>query len=634
MTAQQHGEPTSSTRQRNQQVRMALPFSDRQDFDDARRGFVATLSPLLIKATDGKVVWNMEAYAFLGLDAECPDSVNPSLWRQAQLNAIHGLFEVAPGFYQVRGLDLSNMTIIEGERGVIVIDPLVSAETAAAALALYRQHRGEKPVSAVIYTHSHVDHFGGVKGIVSEADVQAGKVPILAPQGFMEHAVSENVYAGGAMTRRSIYMYGALLPPGPDGQVSAGLGMTTSLGTVTLIPPTHDVTRTGQEEVLDGVRIVFQLTPGTEAPAEMNFFFPEHRVLCAAENATHNLHNILTLRGALVRDAHVWSKYLNEAVELFGGETDVLFASHHWPRWDRDRVVDYLKKQRDLYGYIHDQTLRWLNKGYVGSEIAESLELPPSLANEWYCRGYYGSVNHNIKAVYQRYMGWFDGNPAHLWEYPPEEAAKRYVEYMGGADAVLARARQSFDAGDYRWVAQVASHVVFADPKNTAALELEAQALEQLGFGAENATWRNFYLMGARELRQGVSATATVAASPDVIVALTLEQLLDALAIRIDGPKAWDKRISLNLGLTDTGEQYALTLENGVLTYVAGKQAADADATITLERSALDTLITGQATIQQQVQAGHIKVTGDAAKLQELSSLVEQPGPAFDIVTP
>jgi alkyl sulfatase BDS1-like metallo-beta-lactamase superfamily hydrolase len=436
------------------------------------------------------------------------------------------------------------------------------------------------------------------------------------------------------MARRAIYMYGALLPPGPDGQVSAGLGMTTSMGTVTLIPPTHDVTRTGQEEVLDGVRIVFQLTPGTEAPAEMNFFFPEHRVLCAAENATHNLHNLLTLRGALVRDPHVWSKYLNEAVELFGGESDVLFASHHWPRWDRDRVVDYLKKQRDLYGYLHDQTLRWLNKGYVGSEIAESFELPPSLANEWYCRGYYGSVNHNVKAVYQRYMGWFDGNPAHLWEYPPEEAAKRYVEYMGGADAVLARARQSFDAGDYRWVAQVTSHVVFADPKNAAALELEARALEQLGYGAENATWRNFYLMGARELRHGVSASATVAASPDVIVALTVEQLIDALAIRIDGPKAWDKRIGLNLALTDTGEQYALTLENGALTYVAGKQAADADATITLERSALNTLITGQATIQQQVQAGHIKIAGNAARLQELFSLVEPLAPAFDIVTP
>jgi alkyl sulfatase BDS1-like metallo-beta-lactamase superfamily hydrolase len=628
------GEPTSVTRQANERMRMALPFSDRQDFDDARRGFVATLSPMLIKLTDGKVIWDMESYAFLGLDADCPDTVNPSLWRQGQLNAIHGLFEVAPGFYQVRGLDLSNMTIIEGQRGVIVIDPLVSAETAAAGLALYRQHRGNRPVTAVIYTHSHVDHFGGVKGVVSESDVRAGTVPILAPEGFMEHAVAENVYAGTAMARRAIYMYGALLPKGPDGQVSAGLGMTTSLGTVTLIPPTHDITRTGQEEVLDGVRIVFQMTPGTEAPSEMNFFFPEHRALCAAENATHNLHNLLTLRGALVRDPHVWSRYLNEAVELFGKDSDVLFASHHWPRWGSDRVGDYLRKQRDLYGYLHDQTLRLLNQGYVGSEIAETFELPPSLANEWYCRGYYGSISHNVKAIYQRYMGWFDGNPAHLWEYPPVEAATRYVECMGGADAVLEKARRAYDAGDYRWVAQLVNHVVFADPKNTAALELQATALEQLGYQVENATWRNFYLMGARELREGVAGSATVASSPDVIVALSMEELLDALAIQINGPRAWGKRMVVNWSITDRGEQYVTTLENGVLTYVVGKQAADADATVTLARPAIDAVLLGQAKLEDQVKSGKITIGGDGAKLGELFGLLDKPNPTFNIVTP
>ncbi len=628
----QHGEPTAATRQANQQVRLALPFSDRRDFDDARRGFVATLSPLVIKGTDGRVAWDMESYSFL--DGDCPDTVNPSLWRQAQLNAIHGLFEVAPRFYQVRGLDLSNMTIIEGDQGVIVIDPLVSAETAGAALALYRQHRGNRPVSAVIYTHSHVDHFGGVKGVVSEADVQAGKVPILAPEGFMEHAISENVYAGVAMTRRAVYMYGAVLPKGPDGQVSAGLGMTNSLGQVTLIPPTRDVTRTGQEETLDGVRIVFQLTPGTEAPAEMNFFFPEHRLLCAAENATHNLHNLLTLRGALVRDPHVWSRYLNEAVDLFGADTDALFASHHWPRWGRERVVDYLEKQRDLYGYLHDQTLRLLNKGYVGAEIAEELALPPSLANEWYCRGYYGSVSHNVKAIYQRYMGWFDGNPAHLWEYPPVETARRYVEYMGGADAVLEKARQAYATGDYRWVAQVVNHVVFADPQNAAARELQANALEQLGYGAENATWRNFYLMGARELRAGVQPVTAMSASMDVMAALTMEQLFDSLAIRLDGPRATDKRIVLNWRLTDTGERYTLTLANGVLTYVAGKQADNADATITLPRAAINAIITGQTKLEDQGRAGHIAVTGAPARLQELFGLLDQPVASFDIVTP
>ena len=633
MGAHRH-EPTSFTRQANQQVRQSLSFGDRQDFDDARRGFIATLSPLLIKNTDGGVVWDLESYAFLGLDQECPDTVNPSLWRQGQLNAIHGLFEVAPGFYQVRGLDLSNMTIVEGERGVVIVDPLVSAETAAAALALYRQHRGQRPVSAVIYTHSHVDHFGGVKGVVSPADVKAGQVPILAPAGFMEHAVSENVYAGGAMTRRAIYMYGALLPRGADGQVSAGLGLSPSRGTVTLIPPTHDVTRTGQEETLDGVRIVFQLTPGTEAPAEMNFYFPEHRIICAAENATHNLHNLLTLRGALVRDSHAWSKYLNEAIELFANASDVVFASHHWPRWGQARVVDFFKKQRDLYGYLHDQTLRLLNKGYVGSEIAETFDLPPSLANEWHCRGYYGSISHNVKAIYQRYMGWFDGNPAHLWAHPPEEAAKRYVEFMGGAEAALEKARRSYDQGDYRWVAQVASHLVFADPKNTAARELEAMALEQLAYGAENATWRNVYLTGARELREGVSTAATEPVASDVLTALSMEQLLESLAIRIDGPRAWDKRIVVNLAVTDTGERYAVTLENGALSHVAGKQAADADVAVTFERSAIDALLTGQAKMEDQLRSGHGKVRGEVAKLRELFSLLDRPNPAFDIVTP
>jgi linear primary-alkylsulfatase len=403
---------------------------------------------------------------------------------------------------------------------------------------------------------------------------------------------------------------------------------------VTLIPPTHDVTRTGQEEVLDGVRIIFQMTPGTEAPSEMNFFFPEHRTLCAAENATHNLHNLLTLRGALVRDPHIWSRYLNEAVELFGNDSDVLFASHHWPRWGSDRVSDYLRKQRDLYGYLHDQTLRLLNQGYVGSEIAETFELPPSLANEWYCRGYYGSISHNVKAIYQRYMGWFDGNPAHLWEHPPVEAATRYVECMGGADAVLERARRAYDAGDYRWVAQLVNHVIFADPKNTAALELQATAFEQLGYQAENATWRNFYLMGARELREGVAGSATVASSPDVIVALSMEELLDALAIQIDGPRAWGKRMVVNWSITDSGEQYVTTLENGVLTYVAGKQAAGADATVTLARPAIDAVLLGQAKLEDQVKSGKITIGGDGAKLGELFGLLDKPNPTFAIVTP
>ena len=615
----------------NHAVAMQLPFSDREDFDDARRGFLGTLSPALVRGTADRVVWDLESYAFL--DAECPGTANPSLWRQSQLNMIHGLFEVTDGIYQVRGLDLSNMTLVEGKRGVVVIDPLISSETAAAALALYREHRGDRPVTAVIYTHSHVDHFGGVKGVVDAGDVAAGRVPLLAPEGFMHHAVSENVYAGTAMSRRAVYMYGALLEKGAAGQIGAGLGQTNSTGTVTLIPPTLDIVRTGQEETVDGVRMVFQLTPDTEAPAEMNFFFPDHGAFCAAENATHNLHNVLTLRGAVVRDAHTWSSYLDEALEMFGDGTQVLFAQHHWPRWGRERVQVFLRKQRDLYGYLHDQTVRMMNQGLVGTEIAESIELPPALAQEWHCRGYYGSVSHNVKAIYQRYMGWFDGNPAHLWMHPPVEAAARYVEFMGGADAVLAKARDSFAAGDYRWVAEVVSHVVFADAENRDARELEADALEQLGYQSESGPWRNFYLMGARELRQGISGGTLSTASPDIAAALTVEQLWDAIAVRVNGPAAWDLELAINWEFTDTGERYVLTLEHGVLTHRRGERA-DADTGVVLPREVLDAMLVGAVPPADAVASGRVAITGDAGKLAELFAVLDTPTPDFAIVTP
>ncbi len=616
----------------NAAVRLRLPFADTEDFDDARRGLVASLSDGVIRATDGRVVWDADAYAFL--DADCPETVNPSLWRQGQLNRIHGLFEVTGGIYQVRGLDLSNMTIVEGDAGVLVIDPLISAETAAAALALYREHRGARPVTGLLYTHSHVDHFGGARGVVSEEDVASGRVPVFAPQGFVEHAVSENVYAGGAMARRATYMYGPLLEKGPAGQVGAGLGQTTSLGTITLIPPTVDITRTGQEETVDGIRMVFQLTPGTEAPAEMNFLFPEHRALCMAENATHNLHNVLTLRGAVVRDARVWAAYLDEAITLFADEADVCFAQHHWPRWGAERIVDFLAKQRDLYAYIHDQTLRLLNKGHVASEIAEQFELPPSLEREWHCRGYYGSLNHNVKAVCQRYLGWFDGNPAHLWPHPPQAAAERYVGLAGGADALLAHAREAFDRGDHRWVAEVVNHLVFADPANADARELQAQALEQLAFGAENGTWRNFFLMGAHELREGVGGTATSTAPADVVRNLSSEQLFDVLAIRIDGPRAGDRRITLHWRFTDTGEDHELTLEHGVLTHRRDARADAADATVSIERAVLNQVLSGAASLEEVAASGAIGIEGDPAKLGELLGLLDAPDPGFAIVTP
>lgn len=619
----------------NRALRMSLPFDDRQDFDDARRGFVGALSPALVEATGGRVVWDVESYAFL--DGDCPETVNPSLWRQAQLLRIHGLFEVAPGFYQVRGLDISNMTIVEGERGVLVVDPLISAETAAAALDLYRRHRGDRPVTGLMYTHPHVDHFGGARGVVSVEDVEAGRVPVLAPAGFVEHAVSENLYAGPAMSRRAGYMFGTRLDRGPDGQVSASIGLAASVGTVTLIPPTREISHTGQEEVVDGIRMRFQLAPDTEAPVEMNFLFPDHGVLHVCENATHNLHNVLTLRGAQVRNARAWSHYLGEAIDLFGADSEVICAGHHWPRWGADRIAGFLATQRDLYGYLHDQTVRLMNRGYVGAEIAEALELPPALEREWHCRGYYGSVNHNAKAIYQRYMGFFDGNPANLWPHPPEEAARRYVEFMGGADAVLERARAAFEDGDHRWVAEVVNHVVYAEPDNAAARELQAAALRQLAYGAENATWRNFFLAGANELEgeaRPAAANLDGTVPADLVAGLTVGQIFDGMAVRIDGPRAWDDRLAIDWVFRDLGERYAMTLANGVLTHSVGQRDREADAVIALDRGVLNAIVVGTADVAELLTGGRLAIEGDAMKVGRLLELLEEPDFAFPIVTP
>ncbi len=608
------------------------PFADTQDFEDARRGLIATLDPCVIRAEDGRVVWDNDAYAFLSGDA--PDTVNPSLWRQSVLVSMQGLFEVVEGIYQVRGFDLSNVTFVEGDTGVIVIDPLISVETAAAALALYREHRGDRPVTGVIYTHSHVDHFGGVRGVTTQEDVDAGRVPVLAPEGLVEHAVAENVYAGTAMSRRAGYMYGAALAKGPQGQVGAGLGQTTSTGTVTLIRPTVDITTTGQVEVVDGVTIEFQMAPGTEAPAEMHFFFPSYGALCMAENATHNLHNLLTLRGALVRDPNVWSKYLTEAIDLFGDRTDVAFASHHWPTWGRDRAVGFLATQRDLYAYLHDQTLRMLNQGMTGPEIAEALVLPPALENAWSTHGYYGSVSHNVKAIYQRYLGWFDGNPAHLWQHPPVEQATRYVEFMGGADAVVEKARASFEAGDYRWVAEVLGHVVFADQQHAAARELLADTYEQLGYGAENGTWRNFFLSGATELRDGAFGTPVATSAADLVAQLTPEMLFDALAIQVDGPRAWDEDVTVDVAFTDDGSRYRLRLANGVLTHRRVDAVEGADLTLTLPLHAqLVPVVMGGLTPEQMAEQG-ITLDGDASAIQRVVAVLQPGDPDFAIVTP
>jgi alkyl sulfatase BDS1-like metallo-beta-lactamase superfamily hydrolase len=634
--AQPRGEASKQTKEVNAGVLPKLPFADKQDFADAQRGFIAPLpNSGTIKGKDGQPVWDLSRFAFIKQDTAAPDTVNPSLWRQSQLLMYAGLFQVTERIYQVRSADVSNITFIEGDSGIIVVDPLISAETARAALKLYYQHRPKKPVVAVLYTHSHIDHYGGVKGVVSEEEVKAGKVKIIAPEGFLKAALAENVMAGAAMSRRAQYMYGVLLPPGPKGQVTAGLGVTTSTGTVTLIPPTDTITKTGQGMTIDGLKFVFQLVPDTEAPAEMHFYLPQLKVLCTAENCTHTLHNLYTLRGAKIRDALAWSKYLNEALERWGDKSEVLLSVHHWPVWGQPRVVDRIKKQRDMYRYLHDQTLRLANQGYTMLEIGEMIQLPEGLAQEWHVRGYYGTVNHDAKAVYVRYLGWFDGNPANLHPLPPVEASKRYVEFMGGAKAVIAKARKYYDKGEYRWVAEVMNHVVFADPQNAAARSLQAQALEQLGYQAESGPWRNFYLTGAQELRQGgPQEELGSTASPDTIKAMPLDLFFDYLGIRLNGPKAAGKTMVLNWHCPDTKEQYVLTLENGALSHTAQKQAKDADATVTLTRAALNEVILGQAPLAAKIAGGEIKVEGNPEKLKELFSLLDKFDSRFNIVTP
>ena len=607
----------------------ALPWDDTTDFDNADRGFIASLSPCVIKAADGRVVWDNDIYSFL--DGPAPTSVHPSLWRQSTLAAKQGLYEVVPGIYQVRGFDLSNISFIEGDTGIIVIDPLVSTEVAAAALAFYRTHRGgDRPVVAVIYTHSHVDHFGGVLGVTSQEEVDAGKVAVLAPEGFTAHAVQENIYAGTAMTRRATYMYGTLLGRGPQGQVGCGLGQAPSTGEVAIIVPTIDIRATGEKHTIDGVEIEFQMAPGTEAPAEMHFYFPRFRALCMAENATHNLHNLLTLRGALVRDPHAWAGYLTEAIDTFAGRADVVFASHHWPTWGHESIVEFLSLQRDLYSYLHDQTLRLLNQGYSGVEIAEMFQMPPALDRAWHTHGYYGSVSHNVKAVYQRYMGWFDGNPGRLWPHPPEALAPRYVDAMGGIDRVVELAQTAFDAGDFRWAATLLDHAIFTDSDHGAVRALYADTLEQLAYGAENATWRNFFLSGATELRDGNFGTATTATSMSMLSQLTPEQIFDSLAISVDGPRSWDLDIAIDITFADLAVNYRLALRNGVLVY--RKVAADpATATVTVK---LDTKSRLLAVAMGDVTSAGLDISGDQSALQTLLDVLDKPDPKFNIVTP
>ncbi|KAI9043061.1 alkyl/aryl-sulfatase [Aspergillus affinis] len=541
-------------------------FTDTTDFAATSRGFIAALTPPVIKSASGKTVWDIDAYSFL--KDECPETAHPNLWRQGQLTAKHGLYEICPGIYHIRGYDLSNMTIVEGKDGIIIIDPLISCECAAAGLKLYREHRGPRKVTGMVYSHSHGDHYMGAAGVLDLDEGEEAEIPIIAPEGFMEAIMSESILAGPAMRKRGAFMYGNALPRSPTGQIGTGLGLASSMGTTSLITPTLLIQNTGEEHVVDGVRIVFQMVPGSEAPAEINFHFPDFRALCVPETATKCMHNVVTLRGAQVRDAKAWSGYLDEAIVLFGRDSDVMFGSHHWPTWGRDELIARLAEQRDLYGYMHDQTVRLMNLGWTGVEIAERMRLPGRIERAWHCRGFYGSLSHNVKGIYQKYMTWFDGRPEHLWQYPPAEEGQRYVECFNGVDGLCDKAETFIQKQDYRFAATLLAHAVAADPDSAEprAKLLLASVYEQLGFGAENATWRNFYLTGAQELRSGKKAGMVAGGRTPLGERLSIDQWFEIMAVQLDGERGADMQFTIDWEVTDVKQRLRLIVSNGVLT--------------------------------------------------------------------
>ena len=614
------------------EARALVAHDDRRDFDFASRGFIATRTDPLIKRDDGRVAFDLSSYAFLNGDA--PETTNPSLWRHAKILTQHGLFKVADRIYQVRGFDISTVSFIDAGTGWIVVDPLTTTEVARAALDLANEHLGKMPVLAVIYSHSHVDHYGGVGGIIRAADAAAGRVRIIAPEGFLEHAVSENIIAGPAMLRRARFQFGVTLPRCAHGEMTSGLGPCPSMGTGSLIAPTDLITHTGQEITVGDVTMVFQLTPGTEAPAEMNFFLPQFRAVFMAENANLTMHNLLPARGAQVRDAKAWADYLTESIRLFAPQSDVMFAAHGIPRFGQAEIQAFLTSHRNAYKFLHDQTVRLMNNGLTGPEIAEILKLPDVLAKQWFNRGYYGTMSHNAKAIYQRYLGWYDANPANLNPLPPEPAAKKYVTAMGGAASVQTLAETAIAEGDLRWAATLLNHAVFADETNTLARETLAQVYTRLGFEAEAGTWRNIYLIGAQELLTGAIKLPPGGFSPDVLAATTTPMLLDFAAVRINPEKAAARAFKLNIALTDRQETHLITVENGVMIHEAGVTDATAGATIRMQRPDLLFTLFAGIPLALRLESGDIQIDGDATLYPALIDMIEPLAPNFPIVTP
>jgi len=627
-----HTAPTAATIESNAAVKRELNFSDQQDFKDAQRGLIASDPALLVHTAGGEMVWNPSLYEFI--DGDAPDSVNPSLWRQARLNNIHGLFEITEGIYQLRGYDLSNMTIIEGDTGWIIIDPITAKETGAAAIAMARKHLEEKPIVAMIFTHSHIDHFGGVLGVLSADEIASGKVRIIAPEGFMQEATSENIIAGTAMSRRAMLMYGKQLARTERGHVDSGLGKGPAFGTFGVLEPTEIIDHTGQKLDIDGVEFVFQNAPGSEAPAELTFYLPQLKTYHGAEVTSHNMHNLYTLRGAKVRDALRWSNYIDEAIELFA-DAEIYLASHHWPLWGKERIVDFLKVQRDTYKYIHDQTVRLFNEGMLPGEIAEDLRLPVSLRQSFHNRGYYGTTRHNARAVYQAYLGWYDGNPANLNPLPPVEAGKRYVALAGGADAVLAQARQAFEAAEYRWGAELLNHLVFAEPGNMQAKTLLAATYDQLGYQAESGPWRDVYLTAARELRHGTPERGIdISLMEDILRVTPISRFFDSMAVRLNGPDAEDVELSVNIVFTDLGESYLLDIGNAVLHHRPSEPDVQADATLKLTHELFVQMLIGKAGLKDMMLSDELEVEGSTLDLMRFFSLLDKPTGTFNIVTP